>query len=138
MRKTEESLRRLKKGKKSTLGIFSGASASKDEDRDEERIRTQMIMDVEAFGLDGKSLGVNITSVESYLQLSQMVQSELVDGECRSSGPLFKTLNDSYNRLMRIVECLHKGVHYTIRYGYQCWQEAWYIAARVTVMLMSG
>lgn len=81
MRKTEESLRRLKKGKKSTLGIFSGASASKDEDRDEERIRTQMVIDVEAFGLDGKSLGVDMTSVESYLQLSQMVQSELVDGE---------------------------------------------------------
>ncbi|KAN0091182.1 COG (conserved oligomeric Golgi) complex component, COG2 domain containing protein [Tylopilus felleus] len=80
MKKTEESLRRLKKGKKSTLGgIFSGASASKDDDRDEERIRTQMIIDVEAFGQDGKSLGVDTTSVESYLQLSQMVQSELVD-----------------------------------------------------------
>lgn len=83
MKKTEESLRRLKKGKKSTLGgIFSGASASKDDDRDEERIRTQMIIDVEAFGQDGKSLGVDTTSVESYLQLSQMVQSELVDGGC--------------------------------------------------------
>lgn len=84
MRKTEESLRRLKKGKKSTLGIFSGASASRDDDRDEERIRTQMIIDVEAFGQDGRSLGVDITSVESYLQLSQMVQSELIDGECTS------------------------------------------------------
>ncbi|KAI9569693.1 oligomeric golgi complex component, COG2-domain-containing protein [Boletus coccyginus] len=84
MRKTEESLRRLKKGKKSTLGIFGGASAGKDDDRDEERIRTQMIIDVEAFGQDGKSVGVDITSIESYLQLSQMVQSELVDGECRS------------------------------------------------------
>lgn len=83
MRKTEESLRRLKKGKKSTLGIFSGASASKDDDRDEERIRAQMIMDVETFGQDGKSLGIGIASVESYVQLSQMVQSELVDGEHR-------------------------------------------------------
>ncbi|KAF8135698.1 oligomeric golgi complex component, COG2-domain-containing protein [Boletus edulis] len=79
MRKTEESLRRLKKGKKSTLGFFNGPGASKDDDRDEERIRSQMIIDVEAFGQDGKSLGVDITSVESYLQLSQMVQSELVD-----------------------------------------------------------
>jgi len=79
MRKTEESLRRLKKGKKSTLGFFNGPGASKDDDRDEERIRSQMIIDVEAFGQDGKSLGVDITSVESYLQLSQMVQSELLD-----------------------------------------------------------
>ncbi|KAF8556364.1 COG complex component [Imleria badia] len=79
MRKTEESLRRLKKGKKSTLGIFGGASASKDDDRDEERIRAQMIIDVDAFGQDGKSLGIGIMSVESYLQLSQMVQSELAD-----------------------------------------------------------
>lgn len=93
MKKTEESLRRLKKGKKSALGIFGGASASKDDDRDEERIRTQMIIDIEAFGQDAKSLGVDITSVESYLQLSQMVQSELVDGERRFSGSLFKTLN---------------------------------------------
>ncbi|KAG9316657.1 oligomeric golgi complex component, COG2-domain-containing protein [Chiua virens] len=82
MRKTEESLRRLKKGKKSTLGIFGGASASKDDDRDEERIRAQMILDVEAFGQDGKSLGVNLNLVESYVQLSHMVQSELIDGEC--------------------------------------------------------
>ncbi|KAH0827904.1 oligomeric golgi complex component, COG2-domain-containing protein [Lanmaoa asiatica] len=96
MRKTEESLRRLKKGKKSTLGIFSGASASKDDDRDEERIRTQMIIDVEAFGQDGKSLGTDIASVESYLQLSQMVQSELVDGECQS--PWF-TVQDSETQL---------------------------------------
>lgn len=54
---------------------------------------------------------------------------------------LFKTLNDNYNRIMRIAECLHNGgsnVHYAIRYGYQCWQEAWYIAARVTVTLMSA
>lgn len=100
MRKTEESLRRLKKGKKSTLSIFGSAGASKDDDRDEERIRTQMIIDVETFGRDGKSLGVDITSVESYLQLSQMVQSELVDGECNPPGSLFKTLNGNSSRVM--------------------------------------
>ena len=83
MKKTEESLRRLKKGKKSTLGIFGGASASKDDDRDEERIRTQMIIDVEVFGQDGNSLGVDIMSLESFVHLSQMVRSELVDGECQ-------------------------------------------------------
>ncbi|KIJ67824.1 hypothetical protein HYDPIDRAFT_37422 [Hydnomerulius pinastri MD-312] len=79
MRKTEESLRRLKKGKKSTLGIFSSAGASKDDDRDEERIRTQMILDVGELGRDGKSLDVDVSSVESYSQLTQMVQNEFVD-----------------------------------------------------------
>ncbi|KAF8844393.1 COG complex component [Paxillus ammoniavirescens] len=88
MKKTEESLRRLKKGKKSTLGIFGSASTSKDDDRDEERIRTQMIIDVEAFGRDGKSLGVDVSSVDSYLHLTQMVQTEFVDGEYLTSMSL--------------------------------------------------
>ncbi|KIK99406.1 hypothetical protein PAXRUDRAFT_822754 [Paxillus rubicundulus Ve08.2h10] len=79
MKKTEESLRRLKKGKKSTLGIFGSANTSKDDDRDEERIRTQMIIDVEAFGRDGKSLDVDISLVDSYLRLTQMVQTEFID-----------------------------------------------------------
>ncbi|KAF9227314.1 COG complex component [Gyrodon lividus] len=81
MKKTEESLRRLKKGKKSTLGIFNSASTSTDDERDEERIRTQMVIDVEAFGQDGKSLSVDVPSLESYMQLTQMVQNEFVDGE---------------------------------------------------------
>ncbi|KAF9241626.1 oligomeric golgi complex component, COG2-domain-containing protein [Melanogaster broomeanus] len=79
MKKTEESLRRLKKGKKSTLGIFGSASTSKDDDRDEERIRTQMIIDVGVFGEDGKSLGVDVPLVESYVQLTHMVHNEFVD-----------------------------------------------------------
>ncbi|KAH7888658.1 oligomeric golgi complex component, COG2-domain-containing protein [Phlebopus sp. FC_14] len=81
MKKTEESLRRLKKGKKSTLTIFSSGNTSKDDDRDEERIRTQMVLDVEAIGQEGKSLSVDISSLESYAQLVQMVQNEFADGE---------------------------------------------------------
>ena len=122
MRKTEESLRRLKKGK-STLSIFGGTSTSKDDDRDEERIRTQMILDVEAFGQDGKSLGINIMSVESYPQLSQMVQSELVDGE-GLPGLLQRDVDDDRNRIIKMAGGLHRGgpnVDYSIKYGnYQC------------------
>lgn len=79
MKKTEESLRRLKKGKKTTFGIFQSSSA-KEDDRDEERIRVQMILDVEGLGRDGRSLGIDVRSVESYEQLGQMVQTDFGDG----------------------------------------------------------
>ncbi|KAJ6625598.1 oligomeric golgi complex component, COG2-domain-containing protein [Mycena sp. CBHHK59/15] len=78
MKKTEESLRRLKKGKKSTFSLFGG-SAKDDDGRDEERIRKQMILDVEAFGKDGQLLGVPIEQSESFKSLSEMVHG--VDGE---------------------------------------------------------
>jgi hypothetical protein len=79
MKKTEESLRRLKKGKKATFPLFGSSSVSKDEDgKDEERIRTQMILDVEAFGKDAESLGVILDDSESYKALRDMVHT--IDG----------------------------------------------------------
>jgi hypothetical protein len=76
MKKTEESLRRLKKGKKTTFSLFGNANAAKEDDgRDEERIRIQMIYDVEAFGKDGESLGVVVEGSESYKALREMVQT---------------------------------------------------------------
>lgn len=81
MKKTEESLRRLKKGKKSTLSIFGSATAGKDDGKDEERIRAQMILDVEAFKTEGEALGVDMQSVESFIVLDQMVRADLVDGD---------------------------------------------------------
>lgn len=81
MKKTEESLRRLKKGKKSTLSIFGSATAGKDDGKDEERIRAQMILDVEAFKTEGEALGVEMQSVDSFIILDQMVRAELVDGD---------------------------------------------------------
>ncbi|KAG6861087.1 hypothetical protein C0995_004024 [Termitomyces sp. Mi166 len=75
MKKTEESLRRLKKGKKPTFSLFGSANAGKDDDgRDEERIRIQMILDVDAFGRDGESLGVVLQDCEAYNTLRDMVQ----------------------------------------------------------------
>ncbi|KAG6841893.1 hypothetical protein C0991_005623 [Blastosporella zonata] len=76
MKKTEESLRRLKKGKKPTFSLFGTAGTGKDDDgRDEERIRVQMILDVEAFGKDAESLGVILQSSEAYNALREMVQA---------------------------------------------------------------
>lgn len=71
MRKTEESLRKLKKGKKATFSLFGGVKD--DDSRDEERIRTQMILDVEAFGQQAQALGIDITSNEDYECLKNIV-----------------------------------------------------------------
>lgn len=81
MKKTEESLRRLKKGKKSTLSLFGSATAGKDDGKDEERIRAQMVLDVEAFKTEGEALGVDMQSMNSFIVLDQMVRAELVDGD---------------------------------------------------------
>ncbi|KAJ7132766.1 COG complex component [Mycena crocata] len=74
MKKTEDSLRRLKKGKKSTFSLFGG-STKDDDGKDEERIRTQMILDVEAFGKDGQLLGVSLDQSESFKSLNEMVHA---------------------------------------------------------------
>jgi hypothetical protein len=78
MKKTEESLKRLKKGKKSTFSMFGSATGS-DESRDEERIRSQMIIDVEAFGKDARNLGIEPKNYDSYKLLEESVHS--IDGE---------------------------------------------------------
>lgn len=71
MRKTEESLRKLKKGKKATFSLFG--SVKDDDGRDEERIRTQMMLDVEAFGKEAQSLGIDLTSNEHYESLKNII-----------------------------------------------------------------
>lgn len=71
MRKTEESLRKLKKAKKATFSLFGGATD--DDSRDEERIRTQMMLDVEAFGKEAQSLGIDIATNEDYESLKNTV-----------------------------------------------------------------
>ncbi|KAF8630630.1 hypothetical protein AX15_002781 [Amanita polypyramis BW_CC] len=76
MKKTEESLKRLKKGKKSTFSMFGGASVTKDEEgRDEERIRAQMVIDVEAFGQDALILGVDTEKHDPYKALKELVHT---------------------------------------------------------------
>lgn len=76
MKKTEESLRRLKKGKKTTFSLFGNSNTGKDDDgKDEERIRIQMILDVDAFGQDGECLGVDLQNCEAYNILKETVQA---------------------------------------------------------------
>ncbi|KAF5354659.1 hypothetical protein D9756_005330 [Leucocoprinus leucothites] len=71
MKKTEESLRRLKKGKKTAFTLFGTAQA--DDGRDEERIQTQMILDVEAFGKEARSLGIELERNEYYEALKDVI-----------------------------------------------------------------
>ncbi|KAH9839219.1 oligomeric golgi complex component, COG2-domain-containing protein [Rhodofomes roseus] len=80
MRKTEESLRRLKKGKKSAFSLFGGSTAKDDDGRaDEEKIRAQMMLDVAAFGLDAESLGVAVQHSETFKVLEEMAGASFTD-----------------------------------------------------------
>ena len=79
MKKTEESLRRLKKGQRSTYSLFGSSSREDDARADEEKIRTQMILDVEAFGCEAESLGVVVEGSATYRSLTEMARSSLTD-----------------------------------------------------------
>jgi hypothetical protein len=78
-KKTEESLKRLKKGKKPAFSLFSGTSSANDENKDEERIRSQMILDVEAFGKDAHGLGVDVENNPHFKALREVVYAN--DGD---------------------------------------------------------
>ena len=82
MRKTEESLRRLKKGKMSAFSLFSGTSTTnKDqESKDEERIRIQMVLDVAALGNDARSLHVDVDNHATFRELETMAAYGTVEG----------------------------------------------------------
>ncbi|OBZ70879.1 Conserved oligomeric Golgi complex subunit 2 [Grifola frondosa] len=80
MKKTEESLRRLKKGKKSAFSLFGGSNVRDDDGRaDEEKIRVQMVLDVEAFAKDAESFGVAVRQNETFKALEEMASSNLTD-----------------------------------------------------------
>ncbi|EIW83330.1 COG complex component [Coniophora puteana RWD-64-598 SS2] len=79
MKKTEESLRRLKRGKKQTTALSFFGGGQQDNGRDEERIRQQMILDVEAFAKDGEGLGVDTQALDSFKMLLDMVQASLLE-----------------------------------------------------------
>jgi len=79
MKKTEESLRRLKKGKKTGFSLFGSGSTSADDGKDEERIRHQMALDVEAFGKDAIALGVDIEKCQAFVQLEENVRAAWIE-----------------------------------------------------------
>jgi len=79
MKKTEESLRRLKKGKKTGFSLFGSGSAPGDDGKDEERIRHQMVLDVRAFGKDASALGVDIGGCQEFVQLGESVRAAWIE-----------------------------------------------------------
>lgn len=79
MKKTEESLRRLKKGKKTGFSLFGSGPAPTDDGKDEERIRHQMAIDVEAFGKDAIALGVDVEECQEYVQLQESVRAAWIE-----------------------------------------------------------
>jgi hypothetical protein len=80
MKKAENSLKRLNKGKKPTFSLFGSSDAGKDNHgRDEELIRAQMMLDVKAFGKDAQSLGVVIEESEGFKALHEMAHAPIVD-----------------------------------------------------------
>ncbi|KAF9062113.1 COG complex component [Rhodocollybia butyracea] len=76
LKKAEESLRRLKRGTKSTgFSLFGSANPKDDEGRDEERIRVQLILDIEALGKDATTLGIRPENNDAFVALSNLVQN---------------------------------------------------------------
>lgn len=76
MKKAEESLRRLKRGPKNTTFSLFGSTNPRDvEGKDEERIRVQLILDVEALRKDAETLGIIPGNSEAFVALSNLVQS---------------------------------------------------------------
>jgi len=75
MKKTEDSLRRFKQGKKTGFSLFgsSTASAKEEEGKDEDRVKKQMLLDVTALGKDAAALGVDTGASESFRGLMQTI-----------------------------------------------------------------
>lgn len=80
MRKNQESLRRLRMGKRTGFSLFgSSNTANDDDDREEERIRKQLVLDIEAFGKDAESLGVNLSASAAYKTLNYLAHANVND-----------------------------------------------------------
>ncbi|KAK7053317.1 hypothetical protein VNI00_003943 [Paramarasmius palmivorus] len=75
IKKQEESLSRFKKGQKKTFSLFGSREDENQQSRDEERIRVQIILDVEAFEKDARSLGANLEESQSFKALGELVKA---------------------------------------------------------------
>jgi hypothetical protein len=83
MRKNEESLRRLKRGKKTTFSLFASSAssaASSDENMDEDRVRIQIILDVDALGKDAEAIGIDVNNSEGFQVLKILAEAKYDDG----------------------------------------------------------
>lgn len=70
MKKMEVSLKRMVR---TPFSLFGNSSNARDEGKDEERIRCQMILDVEAFGKDAEALQVKTDTNAHFLSLKEIV-----------------------------------------------------------------
>ena len=76
MRKNQESLRRLRMGKRSGFSFFGSSNSANDEDeRDEERVRRQVALDIEGFGKDAEAMGVDISESDAFKALNYMAHA---------------------------------------------------------------
>ncbi len=74
------SLRRLRMGKRSGFSLFgSSNTANDDDDREEERIRKQHVLDIEAFGKDAEALGVDLSASAAYKTLTYLAHANIND-----------------------------------------------------------
>ena len=80
MRKNQDSLRRLRMGKRTGFSFFGGSNSANDEDeRDEERVKKQLVLDVEAFGKDGEDMGVDVSLSAAFKTLNFMAHASTND-----------------------------------------------------------
>jgi len=73
IKKAEEPLKRLKKKTRPTFSLFGTSPNVNDDAKDEERIRSQMILDVESFGEDAQASGVDVGSNPHFGSLKEIV-----------------------------------------------------------------
>jgi conserved oligomeric Golgi complex subunit 2 len=76
MKKNEEALRRLKKGARSGFSLFgsSNSTAQDDASKDEERVRSQMILDIQRLGQDAEGFGVDLKDFPAYGTLMMLAE----------------------------------------------------------------
>lgn len=92
MKKSEEALRRLKKNQK-PFSLFGGSNTAQSNDkRDEERTRSQMILDVNAFSKDAESLGIDVLASNAFNSLHTLVYADLIEGETCSLISIYDEL----------------------------------------------
>lgn len=73
VKKTEDLLRRHRKGKKNTFSLFGSAAATSD-DNDEQRFTEQMLADIQALGTEARRIGVRAEDLPSYKEALNVIQ----------------------------------------------------------------
>lgn len=81
MRKNEESLKRLRMGRRTGFSLFGGSGGNTEDDANDGRVRAQLILDVEAFSKDAQSLGVNYDDCTALKALNYMVHSNTSEND---------------------------------------------------------